>query len=393
MIVHYLWKGTMSYTLRLLSFFLLSLPLLAAPTSVEIPKDLGQAIVTRYSQIAFEKYQQALLKTQDLKNAISIFTKTPTQSLLDNTRKAWKESKSAYAQTECFRFYGGPIDDPKTGPEGLINAWPIDESYIDYVKENPSSGIINNPKEFPKITKEVLLAANEKNGEKNISTGFHAIEFLLWGQDLSSDGPGKRPLTDFVGTDKNQTRRLQYLGLLIEILEEHLSSVTKAWNPATPNNYAEKLKNEPLDESLRKIFVGITNLSIDEMAGERTTVAIEKSDQENEQNCFSDFSIEDLAANQQGIIDVIYGKLGAKTGASVMDLIKHLDPKLQTKVKTVSDTVSSTLGSIKKPFDQIILNKKDPQRAKLMKAIDTLGEQGKLIAQAGKSYKLVLNVE
>ena len=79
------------------------------------------------------------------------------------------------------------------GPEGLINAWPLDEAYIDYVEGDPAAGVVNDPDTYPTIDAELLTSLNEQGGEANISTGWHAIEFLLWGQDLSTDGPGDAP--------------------------------------------------------------------------------------------------------------------------------------------------------------------------------------------------------
>jgi putative iron-regulated protein len=105
------------------------------------------------------------------------------------------EVRLVYGQTEGFRFYGGPIDDDR-GIEGRINPWPLDENYIDYVKDNDKAGIINDTTNFPTIDKKTLIDLNEKDGEKNISLGFHAIEFLLWGQDMKSDSAGERPHTD-----------------------------------------------------------------------------------------------------------------------------------------------------------------------------------------------------
>ena len=67
------------------------------------------------------------------------------RSFLVPARKAWLAAREPYGQTEAFRFYGGPIDDAK-GPEGRINAWPLDEAYIDSVKGKAGSGIINNRK-------------------------------------------------------------------------------------------------------------------------------------------------------------------------------------------------------------------------------------------------------
>ena len=73
------------------------------------------------------------------------------------------------------------------GPEGRLNSWLLDEAYIDYVKGNAQAGLINNF-EFP-LTEEALLAKNQEDDEADVSTGYHAIEFLLWGQDFYSQSP------------------------------------------------------------------------------------------------------------------------------------------------------------------------------------------------------------
>ena len=117
---------------------------------------------------------------------ISSFTNNPSSELLNTARESWIASRLPYLQSEAFRFYNGPIDD-EDGPEGLLNAWPMDEAYLDYVKGFPNSGIINNSSAFPKITSSLIAQLNEKDGEENISS-VHAIEFLLWGQDFYEDG-------------------------------------------------------------------------------------------------------------------------------------------------------------------------------------------------------------
>ena len=108
-------------------------------------------------------------------------------------KEAWLAARDDYGLTEAFRFYGGPIDNEENGPEGLINAWPMDEAYVDYVEGDPTPAIVNDPHTYPTIDAELLTSLNEQGGETNISTGWHAIEFLLWGQDLSDDGPGESP--------------------------------------------------------------------------------------------------------------------------------------------------------------------------------------------------------
>lgn len=130
--------------------------------------------IENYANIAYANYKQAYDDAVVLETAIKTFTTTPTQTNFDNAKAKWKLARESYGTTEAFRFADGPIDDVD-GPEGLINAWPLDENYIDYVDGASSSGIINDPTAFPIIDKNIISGQNENGGEKNISTGYHAI--------------------------------------------------------------------------------------------------------------------------------------------------------------------------------------------------------------------------
>ena len=154
----------------------------------------------------------------------------PTEATLKAAKEAWLDARDVYGPTEVFRFYDGPIDNPDDGPEGQINAWPMDEAYVDYVEDDPEAGIINDTAGVPEITTDVLVAANEEGGETNISTGWHAIEFLLWGQDLSEDGPGARPVTDYT-TSPTAERRAAYLTAVTDLLVDDLTASRDQWDP------------------------------------------------------------------------------------------------------------------------------------------------------------------
>jgi len=52
-----------------------------------------------------------------------------------------------------------------------------------------------------------LIERNARDDEADVTTGFHAIEFLLWGQDFNADGPGNRSARDFVGVGAAARRR------------------------------------------------------------------------------------------------------------------------------------------------------------------------------------------
>jgi putative iron-regulated protein len=98
----------------------------------------------------------------------------------------------------------------------------MDESYVDSVEGAEGAGLIND-RSFA-ITKASITDQNERGGEENIATGYHAIEFLLWGQDKSETGPGNRAYTDFVdGKAANADRRRLYLKTVVtELLVDDL---------------------------------------------------------------------------------------------------------------------------------------------------------------------------
>ena len=180
-------------------------------------------VVENYSNIVFATYDDALIAATNLQLAAEDFVVSPTAAGLETVRAAYIAARTPYIQSEAFRFYDGPIDDSR-GIEGLLNSWPLDEAYIDYVQGNTTAGIINDVTGFPVIDATVIEANNQTAGEESVSCGYHAVEFLLWGQDLSVNGPGDRPYTDYVvgtgSTNSNQTRTR-----VVKIIERHLFQI------------------------------------------------------------------------------------------------------------------------------------------------------------------------
>jgi len=187
-----------------------------------------------YAEGVSASYEASLETATAMDVAIDAFVADPTDESLEAAKESWLGARESYGLTEAFRFYGGPIDNEENGPEGLINAWPLDEAYVDYVDGDEAAGIVNDPDTYPTIDAELLTSLNEQGGEANISTGWHAIEFLLWGQDLSDDGPGERPVSDYTTAD-NADRRATYLTVASDLLLEHLTGLVEAWAPDAEN--------------------------------------------------------------------------------------------------------------------------------------------------------------
>ncbi len=359
-----------------------------AAASASVGQLQAQDVVQHYSTLVYANYSDTITAAKQLQKAVHAFLAKPSQATQDAARKAWLDAREFYGQTEAFRFYDGPIDN-ENGPEGQMNAWPMDESYVDYVEGDDKAGIINNRKEA--ITKKHLAELNEHDGEENISTGWHAIEFMLWGQDLSETGPGARPFTDFIdGKKPNADRRRQYLKVVTELLIDDLESVAKEWKPGVKNNFRATF-DKGGEESLRKIFVGLGSLSRGELAGERLEVAMASRDQEDEHSCFSDNTHRDAVTNAQGIQNVWLGSYQRLDGSSLKgpglrDWVAAHDKAVAEKTSLQIAKSVSSAQTIPAPFDQAIQGARDSAaRATIQATIDSLTQQSKDLVDAAKA--------
>jgi putative iron-regulated protein len=345
-------------------------------------------VASNYAVLVNASYADTLAATKTMQQSIAAFVKSPSADTLAAARKTWLAAREFYGQTEAFRFYGGPIDDAN-GPEGRINAWPMDESYVDGTKGKPDSGLISNRKFV--ISKKNLSAQNERGGEENIATGWHAIEFLLWGQDVSDTGPGDRSFEDFVdGKAPNADRRRQYLTVVTDLLTDDLGGVAKGWEPGVKNNYRAKFEKGG-QESVRKMLLGLGSLSRGELAGERLEVAINSQDQEDEHSCFSDNTHRDVVNNALGIQNVWMGEYkradgSLLKGASLRELVAANNPVLAGQTTQRINASVLAAQAIQAPFDREIMGAKEaPGRLRIQNTIDSLTQQSKDLAASAKA--------
>ena len=355
--------------------------------------ELKQAVVENYANGAHAMYSQSLASARGMDIAIDKFIADPSPARLEAAKRAWLIARDDYGPTEVYRFYEGPIDNEATGPEGLINAWPLDESYIDYVEGNPSAGIINNPADFPVIDSALIVSLNEEGGEENVSTGWHAIEFLLWGQDLNDDGPGDRPVEDYT-TNDNSDRRATYLATASDTLLLHLQQMVDAWAPGG-NNYRAQFLAMDSDDALQNIITGMGELSRGELAGERMTVAYEARSQEDEHSCFADNTTADIVGNALGIQLVYTGDYGLVSGPGVKDLIAAEDSDLADSLRDQIRRSVSLAEAIPAPFDDHLrdgVSDSSAGRQAVLRTIEALEDQTDTIVDAAQSIGITISV-
>jgi putative iron-regulated protein len=387
---------------------------LATPTLAATPAD----VLANYGDIAQAKYADSLATAKALKAAIDKLVAEPTEANLEAARTAWKEARNPYQQTEAYRFGNAIVDDW----EGKVNAWPLDEGLIDYVdasygdesEENDFyvANVIANPKlevggetiDATEITPTLLAETLQEAGEveANVATGYHAIEFLLWGQDLNGTnaGAGSRPASDFDPancTGGNCERRVQYLQAATDLLISDLEEMAAAWAPDGAAREDLAAKGEA--GGLATILTGMGSLSYGELAGERIKLGLMLHDPEEEHDCFSDNTHMSHYNDVVGIRNVYFGSyespLGNNvSGASLADLVAAKDPALAEEMKTKLDATLAAFETMKaraeggEAYDQMIGEGNEEGNAVVQAAVDALVDQTTSIERVVKALEL-----
>ncbi|MDF1863016.1 MAG: imelysin family protein [Verrucomicrobiales bacterium] len=346
---------------------------------------MTRGIVSNYAKIVYASYLDSLTLARELEKALHAFVKDPTAAGQEECKKIWLEARRPYLQTEAYRFYAGPIDD-KDGPESMINGWPMDESYIDSVDGAPESGIIHQTELYPEISKELIASLNEKAGETAITSGFHAIEFLLWGQDQSDDGPGDRPFSDYIDAP-NAKRRSAYLVACGELLGDHLESLVKEWAPDQPGNYRAGFEAKDPVLATREILYGLHVMSGKELAGERMLVAWDTQDREDEHSCFSDTTHFDHQRDAMGIENVYRGRYRKQngemiSGSGIRALVRVFQPDRLAEFDRKMVEVTKSIAAIPSPFESAVLGGEDaPGRVAILHAVEHLEDFAAMMAE------------
>lgn len=376
------------------------------------------AILKTYADIAQAGYEDSVTLAKNLKTAVDALVANPSEETMAAARAAWVTSRVPYMQTEVYRF-GNPIVDDW---EGKVNAWPLDEGLIDYVDASygtgseDNAGYVANVIANPSLTigaetidasaiNATLIAdtLHEVGGvEANVATGYHAVEFLLWGQDLNGTdaGAGDRPWTDYASgdtcTNGNCDRRAEYLTTATNLLIADLEWMAAQWGP--DGDARADLVSDGVDGGIARILTGMGSLSYGELAGERMQLGLLLHDPEEEHDCFADNTHNSHFYDAQGILNAYVGSYtridGTKVeGASVSDLVAGKDEAADKALMASLDATMVAMGALKdradkspaeggEAYDQMIGEGNAEGNAVVQAAIDGLTNQTKGIEAA-----------
>ncbi|WP_425078776.1 imelysin family protein [Ruegeria denitrificans] len=375
-------------------------------------------VLNTYANIAEAKFEDSLISARKLQDAVNALIADPSDATLNAARAAWVAARVPYQQTEVYRFGNAIVDDW----EGKVNAWPLDEGLIDYVDAayggatdenefavlnviaNPSFQLSGETIDASEITPELLSdTLHEADGiEANVATGYHAIEFLLWGQDMNGHGAGagNRPATDYAQgedcTGGHCDRRAQYLSAATELLVSDLAWMADQWKDGGAAR-AALMENEA--EGVSAILTGLGSLSYGEQAGERMRLGLMLNDPEEEHDCFSDNTHNSHYYDGLGIQNVYLGSYTRidgtpVSGASLADLVIATDPALDTEMKAKLAATMQALGKIKTTaeagfaYDQMLERGNKGGEALIMGGVNGLIDQTKTIERIVTALEL-----
>jgi putative iron-regulated protein len=369
-------------------------------------------VLKTYADIAEAGYADSLATAKTLQLAIDQFLARPTEENLRGARAAWVAARIPYMQTEAYRFGNSIVDDW----EGKVNAWPLDEGLIDYVAAsygtdspenelyvadviaNVSLTIGGKKIDTKKITKELLAEKLQEAGgvEANVATGYHAIEFLLWGQDLNGTGPGagNRPASDFSTkhcTGGHCARRIEYLRAVTDLLVDDLAWMTDQWGDG--GDARKAVVDGTDDAGLTAILTGLGSLSYGELAGERMKLGLMIHDPEEEHDCFSDNTFASHYFDALGIRNVYVGRYrrvdgSVVQGPSVSDIVRaksaEADNEMRAKLAATMDAMGTMYdrGIMIESYDQMIGEGNVEGNAVVQNVVDKLLDQTKAIERA-----------
>ncbi len=381
------------------------------------------AVLKTYADIAQAIFDDSVGTARNLQKAVTALITKPSDATMKAAREAWIAARVPYQQSEAFRF-GNPVVDEW---EGRVNAWPLDEGLIDYVDagkygeesdENPlyAANVIANKKlsfggktmNTGQINWRLLRNLHEVGGvEANVATGYHAIEFLLWGQDLNGTGPGagNRPWTDYAKqgcTNGNCDRRVQYLSVATQMLVEDLVFMARQW--AADGEARKALTARGVDAGISMIVTGIGSLAYGELAGERMKLGLLLHDPEEEHDCFSDNTHNSHYYNVMGMLNVYGGEYkrvngSLVKGASLSQLVRagaaDLDTEMRGKLKATLDAMTAIKQRAEstEAYDQMLGNGNAEGNAVIQAAIDRLTDQTRMLERVVASLKLKATFE
>ena len=343
--------------------------------------DVAYEVLFHYTLLGYAMYSDAFSAVAELWKEIKVFDEAPSEPTFLQARHAWQTSRLAYDRTEVFRFPRSPIEEENL--EELINAWDVQAGVVE-------ADIIGDPDAFPEISRQVLVQLSRSPEAPGVVTGWHVVEFLLWGPVGTERDARLTKFTD----DGLADRRRAFLRAAMDLLVFHIGRVRGDWEEENYDNFAGAFLMERQDVVLGAVFTGISTLTREVMAGERLRAPLADNDPAQLLSRYSDTTTDDLLANLEGLKSIYGGTYVTSHGRPVTGdgfkvLVASVDAALAEALDAALENATAKVEAIPRPLG-IVLAEGDPaERATVIAAAEALEAVSDLTERA----KVVLGVD
>lgn len=290
--------------------------------------------------VILKTYQDLESQTKKLALAIEKLKTDPTQENLLFTQKAWREARVPWESSESFLF--GPVE--SLGLDPMLDTWPLAISDLERVL------VLYSPQSSSPLNKEMV-----RNFDTNLQ-GFHAIEYLLFGDGTVTPGAVMPPRTGIlIETPKNirdfSASEFHYLTFLIEVMLDHTRSILRAWqdhhdpddSDSPPFLELFTLKSNTTRRGFTntpQVFLTIIQDGMaaiaDELANGKLATPLgdstESADSSLVESQFSWNSLSDFQNNMDSMIALYTGDYGNHFGEGIDVLLRQVDPDLDQEI-------------------------------------------------------------
>jgi len=218
-------------------------------------------IMKLWNQRAESCYQSVGLAMLELRAQNNEFLEFPSQSLLLQLQGTWN---SAHQLFSACLIYQQPIpfsfETTFLTTLNQIESWPIQGGYIDYLQGYEHTGLINDL--TVDINLPVLKEQHKLTDSFDVSLGFHALEFILWGDTLersSDDFEASEPDFSNIGYETNaKNRRRAYLLAVVSQIDDQVAQLQSRWDSAD-NSFSSTLSTMTDQQQNAYILSSITS--------------------------------------------------------------------------------------------------------------------------------------
>ena len=255
------------------------------------------------------------------------FNAAPSDSLLMAARARWHAARVPWEQAEAFIF--GPVTFYNL--DASLDSWPLNTVDLDATLGGTDAVTPASVADLDPTTR-----------------GFHAAEYLLWGED------GRRRAADLTPRERD------YLVAVAEIMARDAARIHAGWTGS--GGYAVLLSTAGApgntayassDDAVYELLMGVLFI-VEEVAAEKIHVTLQSGTDRFAESRYSRSSKADIENNLQSVSNVYEGTFGGRRGAGLSRLVAARDPALDARFRSELAAARAAVAAIPGPLEDAI---------------------------------------